>query len=97
MIKLSELRNEKGLTQREIAKIFNVSQGTYNNWENGKTQPAIEQLVAIADFFGVSIDYLVGREGEDGVISSAKDDRINLSDKSRDALYEFLKTISDKK
>lgn len=35
MIKLSELRNEKGLTQREIAKIFNVSQGTYNNWENG--------------------------------------------------------------
>lgn len=97
MIKLSELRNEKGLTQREIAKIFNVSQGTYNNWENGKTQPSIEQLVAIADFFGVSIDYLVGREGEDGVIASAKDDRINLSDKSRDALYEFLKTISDKK
>lgn len=61
MIKLSELRNEKGLTQREIAKIFNVSQGTYNNWENGKTQPSIEQLVTIADFFGVSIDYLVGR------------------------------------
>jgi len=53
--------------------------------------------VAIADFFGVSIDYLVGREGEDGIIASAKDDRINLLDKSRDALYEFLKTISDKK
>ena len=53
--------------------------------------------MAIADFFGVSIDYLVGREGEDGVITSAKYDRINLSDKSRDALYEFLKTISDKK
>lgn len=53
--------------------------------------------MTIADFFGVSIDYLVGREGEDGVIASAKDDRINLSDKSRDALYEFLKTISDKK
>lgn len=97
MIKLSELRNEKGLTQREIAKIFSISQGTYNNWENGKTQPSIEQLVAIADFFGVSIDYLVGREGEDGIIACAKDDRINLSDKSRDALYEFLKTISDKK
>ena len=97
MIKLSELRNEKGLTQREIAKIFNVSQGTYKNWENGKTQPSIEQLVTIADFFGVSIDYLVGREGEDGVIASAKDDRINLSTESRDALYEFLKTISDKK
>ena len=97
MIKLSELRNEKGLTQREIAKIFNVSQGTYNNWENGKTQPSIEQLVTIADFFGVSIDYLVGREGEDGVIASAKDDRINLSTESRDALYEFLKKKKKKK
>lgn len=96
MIKLSELRNEKGLTQREIAKIFNVSQGTYNNWENGKTQPSIEQLVAIADFFGVSIDYLVGRESEDGIIASAKDNRINLSDKSRDALYVFENHIRQK-
>ena len=97
MKRLYELRTEKGLSQRGMAANFNVSQGTYNNWENGKTQPSIEQLVSIADFFGVSIDYLVGREGEDGVIASAKDDRINLSDKSRDALYEFLKTISDKK
>ncbi len=96
MIKLSELRNEKGLSQREIAKIFNVSQGTYNNWENGKTQPSIEQLVALADFFGVSIDYLVGREGEDGVIVKTSDDVINLDKESRDALYEFLKTLSKK-
>ncbi len=64
MIKLSELRNEKGLTQREIAKIFNVSQGTYNNWENGKTQPSIEQLVAIADFFGVSMTILSGERAK---------------------------------
>lgn len=41
--------------------------------------------------------YFVWREGEDGIIASAKDDRINLSTESRDALYEFLKTISDKK
>lgn len=64
MIKLSELRNEKGLTQREIAKIFNVSQGTYNNWENGKTQPSIEQLVAIADFFGLASTILSGERAK---------------------------------
>lgn len=61
MIRLLELRNEKGLSQREMSKIFNVSQGTYNNWENSKTQPSIEQLIAIADFFDVSVDYLIGR------------------------------------
>lgn len=61
MIKLLELRSEKKLSQREVAKIFNVSQGTYNNWENSRTQPSLEQLIALADFFEVSVDYLIGR------------------------------------
>ncbi len=61
MMRLLELRNEKGLSQREMSKIFNVSQGTYNNWENSKTQPSVEQLIALADFFDVSVDYLIGR------------------------------------
>lgn len=42
MIRLFELRNEKGLSQRQLAKIFKISQSTYNNWENAKTQPTIE-------------------------------------------------------
>ena len=50
MIRLLELRNEKKLSQRDIAKLFNVSQGTYNNWENARTQPSLEQLIALADF-----------------------------------------------
>lgn len=66
MIKLFELRSEKNLSQRELAKIMNVSQGTYNNWENSNTQPSIEQLIALADFFGVSVDYLIGRTDETG-------------------------------
>ncbi len=65
MIKLYELRTEKELSQREMAKKMQVSQATYNNWENEKTQPSIEQLIALAEFFGVSIDYLVGRTGEE--------------------------------
>lgn len=60
MIRLLELRTEKDLSQRCIAKIMNVSQGTYNNWENSNTQPSIEQLIALADFFEVSVDYLIG-------------------------------------
>lgn len=59
MIRLIELRTEKGLSQRQMAKKFNISQGTYNNWENGRTEPSIEQLIALADFFETSVDDIV--------------------------------------
>ena len=60
MKRLSELRNQKGLTQRQIAPIFGVSQSTLNNWEHGHTQPSIEQLIKLANYFDVSVDYLIG-------------------------------------
>ena len=49
MIRLLELRNEKNWSQREIAKKLFISQGTYNNWENGKTEPSIEQLISLSN------------------------------------------------
>ena len=78
MIRLLELREEKGLNQRQAAKTFFVSQSTYNNWENAKTQPSIEQLIAIANYFSVSVDYLIGNTddyytGNKGQVYSAKE------------------------
>lgn len=64
MIRLFELRTGEGLSQRDIAKIMNVSQGTYNNWENERTQPSIEQLIALAEYFSVSVDYLIGNSDD---------------------------------
>lgn len=72
MIRLLELRSEKELSQRQIAKEFNVSQGTYNNWENENTQPSIEQLIQLALFFGVSVDYLIGFSDDFGTVSQGK-------------------------
>ena len=69
MIRIFELRKERGLSQREAAKIFGVSQGTFNNWENSNTQPSIEQLISIARFFEVSVDYLIGNADDAGVIN----------------------------
>lgn len=69
MIRIFELRKERGLSQREAAKIFGVSQGTFNNWENSNTQPSIEQLISIARFFEVSVDYLIGNADDVGVIN----------------------------
>ena len=59
MIRLFDLRKEKNMSQRQMAKFFNVTQGTYNNWEQGNTQPSIEQLIELARFFSVSVDYLI--------------------------------------
>jgi len=59
---LKELRKEKGLTQQAIANELSITQKTYCNYENGEREPSIEMLKRIADFFNVSIDYLLGHE-----------------------------------
>lgn len=66
MIRLLDLRKEKNMSQRQMAKFFNVTQGTYNNWEQGNTQPSIEQLIELARFFSVSVDYLIGNSDDEG-------------------------------
>lgn len=65
---LKELRENEGLTQREIAKLLNISQVTYCNWENDKTEPDLNNLIRLCRFFMVSTDYLLGIESEDGRI-----------------------------
>lgn len=58
---LRQLREEQGKTQHEIAEILGISQKTYCNYEKGNRRPDIETLIALADYFRVSIDFLVGR------------------------------------
>ena len=86
MIRFLELRSEKGISQREIAKRFDISQATYNNWENGKTQPSIEQLITLAKFYGVSVDYLIGNSDDAGIINY---DKPQLSDEEIQLLRAF--------
>lgn len=59
---IKTLRKESGLTQIEFAKIFKISSGTIAMWETNKRQPDYETLNKIADFFNVSVDYLLGRD-----------------------------------
>ena len=56
------MRKKKNLTQEEMSKILNLGSKTYKNYENRITEPSIETLVKLADYFNVSIDELVGRE-----------------------------------
>lgn len=59
-MRLKELRLEKGVSQVEIAKLLNMSKMAISHWEKGNSEPSIEQLIMLARYFNVSVDYLVG-------------------------------------
>ena len=61
-MKLKELRKENKKTQEEIAKYLNLTQASYGRYETGIHEPTIDTLCKLADFYSVSLDYLVGRE-----------------------------------
>lgn len=70
MIKrLRDLRLDKNFTQKSFAALLNLTQQTYSDYETGRTNPDLDTLTKIADFLGVSIDYLLGRSDDFGIIS----------------------------
>lgn len=58
--RLKALRNEAGKTQEEMSKLIGISRSTYAEYERGKNKPPIQKLQIIADYFGVTVDYLMG-------------------------------------
>lgn len=59
---LKQLRLENGISQRQLGNHLNMSNQTVSFWEIGKREPDLDTLVKIADFFDVSVDYLLDRE-----------------------------------
>ena len=70
MHRIIELMEERGLKQSEIMKVCNVGQSTISMWKKGAT-PNVQTLMILADYFQVSIDYLLGREDDYGNITTA--------------------------
>ena len=68
---LRELRKDKGFSQTDVAKALGIQYYTLGKWEQGRAQPSIEDLLRLADYYSISIDYLVGREDDLGNIVSA--------------------------
>ncbi|KDA50271.1 transcriptional regulator, Cro/CI family [Leuconostoc pseudomesenteroides PS12] len=58
--RLKELRKRNGYTLDDISKLTGITRGTYNNYENGKTEPKLETWQKLADYFGVDVAYLQG-------------------------------------
>ena len=59
--RLKELRQEQGMTQEALGQIIGVKNYSVYTYEKGRSYPAVAGMIAIADHFNVSIDYLVGR------------------------------------
>lgn len=101
MNRIKELRLQRGIMQKDLSEFLNVAQNTVSYWEKGTYQPDNEMLARIADFFGVTIDYLVGRtsspelsvldselsEVDFALYGEVKD----LTDEEKEKILEFVK------
>lgn len=93
--RLKELREEKELKQAELANLFNISPSTIGMYEQNRRTPDFALLNSIADYFGVSVDYLLGRTNirnyEENTIAAHTDDRTQqLSEEGRKKLDDFI-------
>lgn len=88
MLRLKELREEKGLNMRQAAKALGMPYTTYISYEKGDREPNSEMLINLAGFFNCSVDYLIGRD--ESMINEDVLDRVNVLD--QDAL-EFYGNI----
>ena len=70
MNKLKELRKQKGLTLVELGKEVNLANNTLSQYERGIREPNISMLIKLADYFNVTVDYLIGREPKGKTIKS---------------------------
>lgn len=103
---LKKLRTDNKLLQKDIAKICNISTSAYQLWEAGKTQPDINNLQLIADYYKISVDFLIGRELEDGRViiqePELPSDENNLLNNYRklptdlkESAQEYLKSLNN--
>lgn len=61
-VRIRTLREERGMSQRELAKRLNLTPGCVAKWELGLSAPTVENLLALADLFGCPLDAIFGRE-----------------------------------
>ena len=78
MEQIRKLRKKKGLTMRQAASDLGMPYTTYVNYEKGLREPNSEKLLRIAEYFGVSVDVLLGREAPEGFLPLPQTEKIPL-------------------
>ena len=106
--RLRELRQKSGLSQQQLADILVISQQSVNKYENHNVEPDIATLIAMADYFNTSVDYLIGNTDIDHLIETVtkfdlnKDEEAlmknyrNLAPNEKSVIQDLIKTIAEK-
>ena len=84
--RIKELREKHGISQKELAEMLHVAPPSVSNWEHGKTKPTKANVEILAKLFGVSTDYLLGRDRDDipfqiRIVTPSKHELMELFDK----------------
>lgn len=88
--RLKELRNERNLTQKELAKILMIAIPTLSHWECDYQEPAFKEIKTLSDYFNVSADYLLGRTDDLGAILNP-DEGFHTSPMEQQLILSFRK------
>ncbi len=103
-MRLKELREERELTQSDVAKGIGTNQRGISRWENEENQPPADMIIKLADYFNVSTDYLLGRTDDFGsaipttsLAYSTEEQRLiesyrGLGKPLKDLLWGFIET-----
>ena len=98
--RLRALRKERGLTLQQLAKHFGMSHSTLSKYETGSRKPDMEMLKKLSDFFGVSVDYLIGespvRDKEETVILNKSINKPELPPEAYKELEDFIEYLRKK-
>lgn len=101
--RISELRKQAGMSQFQLAKVLDIAASTLGMYETGKREPSLKVMQRIADYFGVTTDYLLGRpekKKDDGIDHTALEKAIDearsfdgkpMSDHDREIVRNILK------
>ena len=88
--RIKQLREESSLSQKELSKIIGVSQQTIGSWEVGRTSPDPILIGKLADYFDVSVDFLLGRTDQRKPCSSTE-----LTKKDKKEIDEYIKSLEE--
>jgi Predicted transcriptional regulators len=94
------LRSEKEITQNDLAKYLSVTRMVVTNWETNRTFPDPQSLMMMADYFGVSVDYLLCRTNirpPAHLVTNIVDFLDGLTDREKNSVIDFISYLRDRK
>lgn len=92
-MRLKELREERNLSQLDVANAIGTSQTNIGRWEKDKNEPSSGYIIKLANFFGVTTDFLLGREDDFGNVSVNANADLTAEEKTMLELFNKLPEV----